>query len=147
MDTLEQIASNSCTGTSFSGTVQYDLGVMQMYSGWAQPPSMLPMGDFQPQIGSAGYGHSPVPYAQNLPSAVDINSYGFHMPARQKPTKPIIYDLPSVGGQVHLHENDLGITGGRLYPYDRNSDIFKALNACEGAMLDFYAKNLQIDKK
>ncbi|MDI3474054.1 MAG: hypothetical protein PWR30_377 [Candidatus Woesearchaeota archaeon] len=59
--------------------------------------------------------------------------------------KPIIYDMPSVGGQVHLHENELGITGGRLYPYDRST--FKPINAYEGAMLDLYAKKLGIDRK
>ena len=68
--------------------------------------------------------------------------YSFDPP---KPLKPIIYDLPSVGGQVHLHENELGITGGRLYPYDRST--FKPINTYEGAMLDLFAKKLDIDKK
>ncbi len=59
--------------------------------------------------------------------------------------KPIIYDMPSVGAQLHLHKNEKGITGGRLYPYDRST--FKPINAYEGAMLDHYAKKLDIKKK
>ena len=53
--------------------------------------------------------------------------------------------MPSIGGQVHLHENDLGISGGRLYDYDRS--VYKPLNAYEGAMLDLYATKLDINKK
>ena len=134
MDTLEQIASKSFTGTSFSGTVQYDLGVMQMYSGWAQPPSMLPRGGFQPQIGSAGYGHSPVPYAQNLPSTVDINSYGFHMPARIMPEPELtIRDMPASGVQLHIHEGEGGTA--HLRTYNREKILMDTYSA---AMLDFY---------
>ena len=46
-----------------------------------------------------------------------------------------------------LRFNEKGITGGRLYPYDRKSEVFKPINAYEGAMLDLYAKKLGIDKK
>ena len=59
--------------------------------------------------------------------------------------KPIIYDMPSVKAQVHLHENESGITGGRLYTYDRKD--FVPINAQEGAMLDLYAKQLNLEKK
>ncbi len=59
--------------------------------------------------------------------------------------KPIIYDMPSIGGQVHLHENKQGITGGRLYTYDRKTH--KTINATEGALLDLYAKKLNINRR
>jgi hypothetical protein len=58
------------------------------------------------------------------------------------------YDLPSVQGQLHLHHDaDNNILGGNLYPYDRSDKkIRKSVNAYEGAMLDYYALKLQIEK-
>ena len=59
--------------------------------------------------------------------------------------KPIVYDLPMTGVQMHLHENNKGILGGRAYSYDRQS--WAPLNAYEGAMADHYAKQLGINRK
>lgn len=58
--------------------------------------------------------------------------------------KPLIIDLPSTKGQVHLHENDLGIQGGRLYDYARS--VHTPIDAYQGAMLDHYAKKLDLNR-
>ncbi len=54
--------------------------------------------------------------------------------------KILIYDFPGSGGQVHLHQNDLGFSGGRVYPYGR--EVFKPLNAYEAAMFEYRANQL-----
>lgn len=57
-----------------------------------------------------------------------------------------IIDIPSLGGQVHIHgygQNRL--TGGRLYSYDYST--YRPLNGYEVSMADAMADSLGLKKK
>ncbi|MCA9045762.1 MAG: hypothetical protein KDA69_15650 [Planctomycetaceae bacterium] len=50
-----------------------------------------------------------------------------------------IYDVPSMGAQVHIHGD---AAGGRIYDYSRQS--YTPLNAYESAMAELHAQQLGI---
>ncbi len=57
-----------------------------------------------------------------------------------------VIDLPSLGGQVHIHGYDQNhLTGGRLYSYDYST--YRPLNSYEVSMADALAGSLGLKKK
>lgn len=57
-----------------------------------------------------------------------------------------VIDMPSLGGQVHIHGYDQNrLTGGRLYSYDYST--YKPLNGYEVSMADALADSLGLRKK